>query len=91
MTAGKAASPVWLSTDWLLGQFGSQRKRAQNAYVRFVEEGQGLPSLWTNLKQQIYLGSDEFIRVPAEQASRRERLLRGSESPAPPHPQPAVV
>jgi REP element-mobilizing transposase RayT len=22
MTAGKAASPVWLSTDWLLGQFG---------------------------------------------------------------------
>ena len=25
------------------------------------EEGQGLPSLWTNLQQQIYLGSDEFI------------------------------
>jgi putative transposase len=71
MTAGKAASPVWLSTDWLLGQLGSQRERAQNAYVRFVEEGQGLPSLWTNLHQQIYLGSDEFIerlqsRLPEE-------------------------
>ena len=71
MTAGKAASPVWLSTDWLLGQFGSQRERAQNAYVRFVEEGQGLPSLWTNLQQQIYLGSHEFIerlqsRLPEE-------------------------
>jgi hypothetical protein len=71
MTAGKAASPVWLSTDWLLGQFGSQRERAQNAYVRFVEEGQGLPSLWMNLQQQIYLGSDEFIehlqsRLPEE-------------------------
>jgi putative transposase len=26
-----------------------------------VEEGQGLPSLWTNLQQQIYLGSGEFI------------------------------
>jgi REP element-mobilizing transposase RayT len=61
MTAGKAASPVWLSTEWLLGQLGSQRERAQNAYVRFVEEGQGLPSLWTDLQQQIYLGSDEFI------------------------------
>ena len=61
MTAGKAVSPVWLSTDWLLGQFGPQRERAQNAYVRFVEKGQGLPSLWTNLQQQIYLGSDEFI------------------------------
>ena len=35
------------------------------------EEGQGLPSLWTNLQQQIYLGSDEFIerlqsRLPEE-------------------------
>jgi putative transposase len=71
MTAGKAASPVWLSIDWLLGQLGSQRERAQNAYVRFVEEGQGLPSLWANLQQQIYLGSDEFIehlqgRLPEE-------------------------
>jgi putative transposase len=44
MTAGKAVSPVWLSTEWLLGQFGPQRERAQNAYVRFVEESQGLPS-----------------------------------------------
>jgi putative transposase len=44
MTAGKAVSPVWLSTEWLLGQFGPQRERAQNAYVHFVEEGQGLPS-----------------------------------------------
>jgi hypothetical protein len=40
-------------------------------YVRFVEEGQGRPSLWTNLQQQIYLGSDEFIerlqsRLPEE-------------------------
>ena len=73
MTAGKAASPVWLSTEWLLGQLGSQRERAQNAYVRFVEEGQGLPSLWTDLQQQIYLGSDEFIeRLQSRLAEEKE-------------------
>jgi putative transposase len=50
MTAGKAVSPVWLSTDWLLGQLDSQRERAQNAYIRFVEEGHGRSSPWTNLQ-----------------------------------------
>src|ERR687896_1982709 len=36
-------------------------------------------------------GQRRVHRAPAEQASRRERVLRGSESPAPHHPQPAVV
>jgi putative transposase len=38
-----------------------------------IEEGQGLPSLWTDLQQQLYLGSDAFIerlqsRLPEENA-----------------------
>jgi REP-associated tyrosine transposase len=50
---------------------GEPSRGLPNAYVRFVEEGQGLPSLWTNLQQQIYLGSDELIerlqsRLPEE-------------------------
>jgi putative transposase len=46
-------------------------KSAKRLCTRFVEEGHGRPSLWTDLQQQIYLGSDEFIerlqsRLPEE-------------------------
>ena len=33
----------WLDVDWLLGQFGRQRKQAKQAYRRFVMEEHGLP------------------------------------------------
>lgn len=32
------------------------------AYVRFVHEGARLPSVWTQLHGQIYLGSEAFIK-----------------------------
>lgn len=58
---GQAPSPAWLQTDWILGQFGQQRNRAQAAYMDFVQAGVGLPSVWDNLQGQIYLGSEAFI------------------------------
>jgi hypothetical protein len=38
-TAGKAASPDFLSTDWILKQFAETRLRAQVEYRRFVLGG----------------------------------------------------
>lgn len=61
MTGGQAA-PDWLQTDWILGQFSAQRRRAINLYVDFVRAGVGLPSLWDQLSGQIYLGSEPFIK-----------------------------
>ena len=58
---GEADHPAWLHTDWVLGQFGSRRSRAVEKYVDFVRAGVGLPSIWENLRNQIFLGGDAFI------------------------------
>lgn len=59
---GVAPAPQWLETNWLLSQFSVQRKRAVAKYIDFVGEGIGLPSLWSELTQQIYLGGESFIK-----------------------------
>jgi putative transposase len=59
---GATPTPGWLATDRLLIQFGSRRAEARRRYTRFVEEGIGLPSIWTELRQQIFLGDDKFIK-----------------------------
>lgn len=58
---GQEGKPEWLNTDWLLGQFGSERRQAIAGYIDFVRGGVGLPSLWGELKGQIYLGTDAYI------------------------------
>ena len=60
-TCGQSASPVWLQTDWILAQFGRRRSNAIEKYVSFVHEGARLPSIWTQLQGQIYLGSENFV------------------------------
>ena len=61
MTGGQAV-PDWLETDWILGQFSAQRRRAIKLYVDFVRAGVGLPSIWDQLSGQVYLGSEPFIK-----------------------------
>ena len=62
-TAGLTRPVSWLSVDWLLGGFGHNRKDATQAYRRFVSEGKNQPSIWLNLKNQIYLGSEHFVET----------------------------
>lgn len=59
---GAQIAPEWLQTDWILGQFSQQRRRAINLYVDFVRAGAGLPSVWEKLSGQVYLGSETFIK-----------------------------
>lgn len=61
-TCGQAAAPEWLQTDWILAQFGRQRASTIRKYVQFVHEGARLPSVWTQLQGQIYLGSEAFVK-----------------------------
>lgn len=61
-TAGLEAVPEYLTADWVLSQFGQSRGRAQLRYTEFVTAGIGAPSIWADLKQQIYLGSEPFIK-----------------------------
>ncbi|WP_243405446.1 transposase [Solimicrobium silvestre] len=54
-------APPWLDTDWLLTQFGTQRKRACRAFQRFVLQGKGLASPLLATRHQLLLGDDDFI------------------------------
>jgi putative transposase len=44
-----------------LSQFGKQRKRATEKYIDFVREGIGLPSIWKNLSNPVFLGDEAFV------------------------------
>ncbi len=64
-TIGVAKAPDWLQTDWLLSQFGQQRQTATVAYVNHVRAGVGLPSVWSGLQHQLYLGDAAFAETLA--------------------------
>jgi putative transposase len=61
-TAGLAEPPGFLTTEWILGQFSPNKKKAQNLYRRFVHSGVDKASVWNELKGQIFLGDDRFIK-----------------------------
>jgi len=59
---GMDSIPGLLSVDALLGNFSEQNTDlAQQQYARFVAEGVNKESIWSDLKQQIFLGHDDFI------------------------------
>ncbi|WP_295441755.1 transposase [uncultured Thiodictyon sp.] len=62
---GLASAPTWLETDWVLGQFGSDRRQARSDYATFVAAGVDQPSIWDGLRHQVFLGSDAFIAQAA--------------------------
>lgn len=75
VTAYERGITSWLSTEWILSQFGTNSAQAQRIYRRFVAEGAGEPSPWEKLRGQIYLGNERFLKemsqriknVPREQ------------------------
>lgn len=58
---GTAPAPDWLETDSLLGQFAAKRASAVRRYRDFVRAGVGLPSVWDDLRGQVFLGSEAFL------------------------------
>lgn len=96
-TAGIAEPPAWLRTSWLLRSFDRDRAAASRAYRRFVDEGVREPSPWEQLRQQMYLGDDDFVaatqariacngqleEVPAAQRRPVPRSLENYEREAP--------
>jgi len=74
-TAGFKEPHACLMTDWILSRFGKQKKRAQEGYRQFVREGKGQPSPWESLKNQIYLGSDQFVEDMQRKIQPEQSLL----------------
>ena len=73
-TCGQVPAPEWLQTDWILAQFGRQRASTIRKYIQFVHEGARLPSVWTQLQGQIYLGSEAFVKKMQAQIGKRKAL-----------------
>ena len=59
---GAVATPDWPATNALLSQFGRRHGEARQGYRQFVQEGLAQGSLWLELRQQIYLGDDAFVK-----------------------------
>ncbi len=62
-TAGLTPIHNCLTTDWILGSFGRNKKSAQKTYRTFIADGKEQPSPWPELKNQIYLGSVQFVEA----------------------------
>ncbi len=60
-TAGHTDQEQLLTTDWILACLASKKKQAQDRYCSFVKAGRNQPSPWERLKNQIYLGDDQFV------------------------------
>ena len=59
-TAGTGTSHPCLTTDWVLGQFGTQMASARKRYKKFVRDGIGEESIWSKVKGQVLLGENDF-------------------------------
>jgi REP element-mobilizing transposase RayT len=61
-SAGLEPPAPWLAADGVLSQFAKRRSLAQQRYAQFVVEGIKAVSPWSNLKGQVFLGDEQFVR-----------------------------
>jgi len=73
-TAGLATSHPCLTVDWVLSEFGKAKRVAHERYRVFVQEGKIQPSPWVSLKNQLYLGSDQFVEDMLDKLSPEQSL-----------------
>jgi REP element-mobilizing transposase RayT len=73
-TVGLEQAPEWLTTSWILAQFAPSPLEASMVYRKFVDDGIGLQrSPWDDLKHQIYLGTDEWLKKTRSWVESEER------------------
>ncbi|WP_040725099.1 transposase [Thiomicrorhabdus sp. Kp2] len=78
-TAGFTSVENWLTVDWILSSFSDQKINAAKVYREFVSEGMNQPKIWDELKNQIYLGDESFIKNMQSKISSKTSL---EESPS---------
>jgi REP element-mobilizing transposase RayT len=84
---GHEPVPPWLARDWVLRQFAQSRATARARYAQFVHDGQRQPSIWNGLRNQIYLGGEDFVarlqaHLPAPE--RLDEIPKVQRRPVPP-------
>jgi REP element-mobilizing transposase RayT len=83
-TAGLRPAPAWLRTDLVLALFGVSAEAARRRYAAFVADGARRASPWQGLLQQVFLGSEAFVRATLGQvAADREVPKAQRDGPRP--------
>lgn len=70
-SAGLDTPAPFLTLEWLLAQFATRRRLAQQRYHSFVANG-GTGDPWHELHGGLYLGSDAFVAALAPDAPLQE-------------------
>ncbi len=83
VTVGQTGAPSWVTTDWLLAQFGLRRAAAVREYQQFVAKGVGQQP-WEDLTGQMYYGEEEFVTRVAKSTQSREVPRRQQQPIRPP-------
>ena len=58
---GETQTPEWLDTRTILTTPGEAESETVERYIQFVAEGKDQPSLWEQMKNQVFLCSDAFV------------------------------
>ena len=88
-TVCSAPCPEWLSADRVLGLFGKVQAAARRGYERFVYQGVGLPSVWSDVSGQIFLGNRAFLERMQQMAQGKSEnnVPRTQRQPLRPSPE----
>ncbi len=72
-TVGLEGTADFLTTGWVLSQFGGTKKTAQESYKEFIADGIGGNPPWVEVVGQIFLGSEGFVeKLESILADRKE-------------------
>ena len=73
-TVGAVQCPEWLDREWLLSSFARCQSVAIDKFKCFVAEGKNQPSPWSNLKNQIFLGDEQFVERMLDHVEKDKQL-----------------
>lgn len=72
--AGNRKAEEFLTIDWLLSQFGQNKRNSQIYYKEFVLAGIEGESIYKKVKNQVILGDDNFIEKIKKYVKGNEQL-----------------
>ncbi len=73
-TCGNERKPAYLETDFVLSHFSSSRRKAQSMYEAFVLAGNEDHSPFHETRNQIFMGSETFVREVFKNINNRDSL-----------------
>ena len=73
-TSGMGRAGAHLTVDWVLSQFGRDKRRAGDRYRKFVAAGAKQDSPWDELKGQVFLGTADFVSRLGELVKDKETI-----------------